>query len=169
MIRWGSGVKHLWLGITTWFNLKHLETSRPVNPLNVLPVQNSSPSGRNSPTWVSIASYIIIMRVKMSEEICARTSNFPWQLFMTDVIITAKAKLLHTDITAEANMCLDITAYYMILHQLFINGIWCDVASPKNSVKKNSPNIWHPVSPSTVSFLLSFCTVRYCVYPLHYI
>lgn len=58
----------------------------------------------------------------MSEEICVWTSNFPRQLYMTDVSVPAKVKLLHTGITAEANMDLVLTAYYMIFHQLFING-----------------------------------------------
>lgn len=124
----------------------------------MLPVQNSSPLGRNSPTWLSIASYIIIMRVRMTEEICAQTSNFPWQLFMTDVILTAKAKVLHSDITAKANMCLDITAYYMVLHQLFINGMWFDVASPKISIKKRT-NLIFGIQSHLVQFLSFLASV----------
>lgn len=41
---------------------------------------------------------------------------------MTDVTVTVKVKLLHTGITAEANTCLVVTAYYMVFHQVLING-----------------------------------------------
>lgn len=53
---------------------------------------------------------------------------------MTDIAVTVK--LLHTSITAEANMCLVVTAYYMTFHQVLINGTWCYAASSKISVKE---------------------------------
>lgn len=55
---------------------------------------------------------------------------------MTDVTVRVKVKLLYTGSTAEANMCLVVTAYYMIFHQVLINGTWCYAASPKISVKE---------------------------------